>query len=624
MPAIPPQRRNYGIVIDAGSSGSRVQIYAWPTVVDASSHAVPKVGKGGDDWQLKVRPGISDYSTHPEELEVKHLDPLLEYAKKIIPAEKHSETPIFLLATAGMRLLSDNDRQILLDKTCFHFKTNSKFLIPDCETHVRVIDGETEGLYGWLALNYMLGSIDSPEKHAHGKGHSTYGFLDMGGASAQIAFAPNASEAVKHMDDLYRVRLRSLSGHALEYNVFVSTWLGYGANQARRRYMELLYSKSKQGKSGNSILDPCSPNGLLTSDIPELKGLILEGTGNLTQCLAFTYPLLSKDLSCPDEPCLFGGVHAPAIDFDVNHFIGVSEFWHTTRSGLFVDELDNETTDEKGNPMESDLEIEAIGAGQYDYASFLDAVEKFCSRDWTVLEKAASGKSIDLSKLKEMCFKGSWVMNVLHSGFNIPTSSNNKGDLRMESKQQMNYLDSFQSISSVNGVELSWTLGKMVLYASSQVPIAPELVKSLHGNATAIADRYDVGLGPNSGAFEIERVDLGAAIPDLTIFNNVDHGREGDDNWWGHYGFNATIVSSEGTFGQRRIPGLFLFALIFIVMAYVLFGKVRRRKFTFSLAPKRYQRRVVGGSGSAIGAGVGVNAVESVRPMSIQSSAIEM
>ncbi len=70
-PRPPPwsQGRQYGIVIDAGSSGSRVQVYSWVTpevarqqrqAAGQSLDVISKVDKGvehGEGWQMKITPG---------------------------------------------------------------------------------------------------------------------------------------------------------------------------------------------------------------------------------------------------------------------------------------------------------------------------------------------------------------------------------------------------------------------------------------------------------------------------------------------------------------------------------------------------------------------------------------
>ena len=117
-------------------------------------------------------------------------DKLVCSAFMVVPKDQIADTPLFLMATAGVRLLSDNQRAALLNEICRYAQSTTSFSLPSCELHIQAIPGETEGLYGWIAANYLLGGSDSPEAHAHGKGHHTYGFLDMGGASAQIAFAP--------------------------------------------------------------------------------------------------------------------------------------------------------------------------------------------------------------------------------------------------------------------------------------------------------------------------------------------------------------------------------------------------------------------------------------------------
>ena len=92
---------------------------------------------------------------------------------KQIPEQHQSSTPLFLLATAGMRLLSPARQNAILSAACTYTRERTPFLLPDCYAHFQVIDGTTEGLYGWIAINYLLGSFDRPDLHNHGKGHSS-------------------------------------------------------------------------------------------------------------------------------------------------------------------------------------------------------------------------------------------------------------------------------------------------------------------------------------------------------------------------------------------------------------------------------------------------------------------
>jgi len=401
----------YGVILDAGSSGTRVHVYRWlnsaKAIEKADSvklHSLPAL-RTKSDWTLKIKPGVSTFGDHPADVGVDHLQKLLDHALDVVPEDQVEDTPLFLMATAGVRLLEPMKQSALLGEICSYAQTYTKFSLPDCGLHIQVIPGETEGLYGWIAANYLLGGFDAPTEHNHGKGHHTYGFLDMGGASAQIAFAPNATEAEKHANDLKLLRMRTLDGKPSEYKVFTTTWLGFGVNQARERYVQALMDATYTHEA-MELPDPCLPSGLQTTlkgeEVEKSTGKepILHGTGRFEECVAQTYPLLDKEAPCLDQPCLLHGQHVPAIDFDVNHFVGVSEYWHTTHSVFKMDDK------------------------SYDLATYQQLVVDFCSEEWEDIKGNVLshkwGKKVDAKTAQEVCFKASWLINMLHAGIGIP------------------------------------------------------------------------------------------------------------------------------------------------------------------------------------------------------------
>ena len=480
-------QRQYGVILDAGSSGTRIYVYKWKDPARSfGTHSLPELKL---KESKKIHPGVSTFADNVSAVGPDHLQELIDVALDEVPADKVAETPVFLLATAGVRFLPKLEQNALLGGICSYLQANTRFLLPDCNAHIQVISGETEGLYGWIAANYLLGGFNHPREE-QGKGHHhTYGFLDMGGASAQIAFAPNSTEAEKHANDLKLVRLRHMDGTNAEYRVFTTTWLGFGANKARERYVEAL--GKEYGEEVSELPDPCMPNGLHTTlkgdllGATDINGQSLIGTGKFDECLRKTYPLLRKDAPCADMPCLINGQHAPAIDFNTNHFVGVSEYWHTTH-GVF------------GSKKEA-----------YDLSTYEHKVNDFCSRDWSDIEsdldkrkKTPQQKAADS---REACFKASWLINMLYDGIGIP-----RVGLESNSTKESADEDSFRPVDKVSGVELSWTLGKMVLYAAGQVPVQEKALPVGFGTNVAwgLPDDWEsagsIPLLPVTGSSEVD------------------------------------------------------------------------------------------------------------------------
>ncbi|KAK4109919.1 hypothetical protein N656DRAFT_791455 [Canariomyces notabilis] len=572
----------WGVILDAGSSGTRLHIYRWKDPEKALKHAskedlrsLPKL-MTEKHWTKKITPGVSTFADSVEDVGP-YLQSLIEHALEYVPEDKVKDTPIFLMATAGMRLLPQVQQAALTREICLYLRQNSQFSLPDCDLHIQVIKGETEGLYGWIASNYLLGGFDHPDKHQHGKGHHTYGFLDMGGASAQIAFAPNATEAAKHADDLKLLRLRTLDGSPAEHRVFTTTWLGFGVNQARQSYVSKL--EEQYATSDGELPDPCLPKGLRTT----LKGdpvydsksgiPILVGTGSFDECLKKTHPLLGKDKPCYDDPCLLNGQHVPAIDFDVNHFVGVSEYWHTTH-GVFGGKDDE----------------------AYDFSTYQARVREFCGRDWDDIEpEIDSRKKHALRNAREACFKASWLINVLHEGIGIPriglehlpAANVSKGAL--EHGKEKGFLDPFKPIDKIDGIEVSWTLGKMVLYAAGQIP------------PKSGDDRYPVGFGSNVAGIPPDFQFAGSSWKPLD-HHHGNHTSDDDDDW----DLDADDILDKAK--SKSTTGFFLF-LILLILALYFFRKRERRMRLYSRVNSFCRRARRPGSGARKGSGSSVRSL---------------
>ncbi|MCP4407008.1 MAG: hypothetical protein GY807_04475 [Gammaproteobacteria bacterium] len=267
-------RPDHALIIDAGSSGSRIYIYE---VGSNANSEIPEITLLGSS---KVEPGISEYETNPGQTR-KDLGKLIVAAKEKIDAPKQKNTPLYLLATAGMRLISDARRERIL-------KEVSRFLIEDGTFDFKtavVISGAYEGLYAWLGINYLDDRFDSSKTRE--------GVLEMGGASTQVAFTPSAA-FTKH-----KVQ-RVLRGKT--YDIFTRSYLYMGVNEAR----ELAGTAN------------CYPPGLSADE-----------TGGFVRCasdISDKFDALCENLECAGPHCIFREEAVPLMD---GNFFALSSFYYT-------------------------------------------------------------------------------------------------------------------------------------------------------------------------------------------------------------------------------------------------------------------------------------------------------
>lgn len=138
---------------------------------------------------------------------------------------------------------------------------------------------------------------------------------------------------------------------------------------------------------------------------------------------------------------------------------------------------------------------------------------------------------------------------MLHDGIGVPRvgiegldDSQNTTKAVLDNAKAKGFTDPFQAVNKINDIELSWTLGKMVLYASSEIPPPSE-------------EALAVGFGSNA---------LG--IPaDFQYPGGTPKAYESESNW------HRLFVEHP-----QQIPGFFIMIFIIVVIFCLILGKERR------------------------------------------------
>ena len=74
--------------------------------------------------------GLSSFDENPTKA-FEYIKPLLQFAADWIPNEHHSETPLYILATAGMRLIDYEKQQAILSNVRVGIATHFDFSFPE-------------------------------------------------------------------------------------------------------------------------------------------------------------------------------------------------------------------------------------------------------------------------------------------------------------------------------------------------------------------------------------------------------------------------------------------------------------------------------------------------------------
>jgi Golgi nucleoside diphosphatase len=355
----------HGIMIDAGSTGSRLHVYEWKhrnlydlaDIEAVASGTMLSFPGTNTRWTDRLRPGLDSFATINDDMELldalaDYLAPLLAFATTILHEKKHSfdTFPIYLRGTAGLRMLTTNDRARVLSavRQLLGNPAYNPFSFTNAE-QARVLSGEEEAVYDWTAVNFLTGNL---LEQSQGAGvaianpkQKTHGALDLGGASTQISFYGPSNDI---MSNLFKLQI----GQAKHWNIYAHSFLFFGMNEAIDRFHAALLvvpvdNKDNKEHHNEPVENPCLPKGgsyTATTDIEYQNGMEawskdphrdikFTGTADYEACVILTTRLLHKSNNSWCDfahrgDCSFAGVYQPQLPTDdATDFVAFSNYY---------------------------------------------------------------------------------------------------------------------------------------------------------------------------------------------------------------------------------------------------------------------------------------------------------
>ncbi|KAJ3328653.1 Guanosine-diphosphatase [Blyttiomyces sp. JEL0837] len=394
----PPKQ--YALMIDAGSTGSRIHVYSFNYCKGLSPTLEHEIFE-------QIKPGLSHYHDSPDEA-AKSLDVLLKKALDGVPEHLHSCTPVAVKATAGLRLIGVEKAQAILAAVRNRLEENYPFKVVE-QDGVVVMDGKDEGVFAWITVNYLLSRIGASKRQA------TAAIIDLGGGSTQIVFEPN--QAVKLIDGDHRV---DLTFGDKKYVLYQHSYLGYGLMEAREKLLTAAVDKT-------SSKNPCLPSGF--SKTPKDKSLgHVKGTGSgFPACSAFVANHLFDKApdTCSVDTCSWDGVYQPKFSKafpDGSEIYAFSYIYDRSADlGVFHEQNDE---------------------GFFFNADQIRGLAEIVCADER--EKMTPETAKLLEAEKELCLDLGYIYHLLTTGYEIPGTR------------------SLRTAKKIKGMETGWCLGASI------------------------------------------------------------------------------------------------------------------------------------------------------------------
>lgn len=463
---------------------------------------------------------LSAFAPSPEEpvlnatFVAQHLLPLFEYAADIVPAAYHATTHVTYQATAGMRLLDEDDQEAVYDALYEGLVSSKTFVFSSLKrSDIATLSGELEGFYGAIAANYLKGIIDANlhtiRKSKDGSKefveeeeeyHGPIGALDMGGSSTQIVFLPaeasttTAAADVTIADDCsdnewdrsscWNGDTSSVSPAPQRLNgddFFATSYLSYGVDQFRERLWSSWIQERQAAEQDSESCDskmlknPCAFKGYAL----EWEGYTLVGTGDTDECIRqvqrlIPHPANSKSTGTvsasgssadsQERRRVVGGVEHPPIR---GKFFAMSLYFFTLDSLRVLSE-----------PHREAHEALNLSWPTPSLDELHNALYGLCSRSWygdLYDIQHNSHKYTRAEVLPHRCFESVYMVTLLRDGFGFDPSARD-----------------ITFTFLVDGSEVEWSLGMALALRAERTDSSNADLKAPSSIETPVSLRLQV------------------------------------------------------------------------------------------------------------------------------------
>jgi len=484
---------SHALIIDAGSTGSRLHVFEYEPRIVSSQNVVElqsaldgsklSLPQSHSHWTERLSPGLSEFSsllgltgnddeydtivTSEEALDralAEYLQPLLAFAQTLLEGKVGAlhTFPIYLRATGGMRMLPSDDRDAILHgvRRVLSNPIHSPFYFEP--SFASVLSGEEEAVFGWAGVNYLMSTLLPDNNRGSVK---SYGALDMGGASTQISFTLADGDIISN---LFNYHL----GGTQNWSIYANSFLYYGLNEAFKRVNHLVWQEHHAARVSTwqdvDVTNPCLPGGsslqipletitpnqmsslnkTSSDDASRTTNVITisnhDATGNFSQCAGLAQTLLLPDTAnnsnCANGECSVAGVYQPSLP---------------TKQNL---------RNTQSNTQNGHVEFVAFSAYAHVWnmlrlsprasiRQLRSAASRICHLSLEELQHYCVEHGLQTSAEHQMqiCFRASYTFEILHHGYGFELD------------------DTVTVIQEYEGKEVGWALGS-VLYEINTLP----------------------------------------------------------------------------------------------------------------------------------------------------------